>query len=217
MSFPLTADTVREFLTLDVDATSRYTDTTIGSNIRTATAILERKTGRRLTDVNATYRFTTEGRTSLIIPGLRSASVISLNGAVLLADSTYFLQPDVQQTGVYTGLAFTGYGSRDYHAVPDWFGRGLDFGLDAYRYRSGYSLPNDLSISGDWGYVTMPDEVLMAVKLLAAHFTKLADANSSGVLTTGSGNTFDVSGWPEDVVAFVNDWSLLAGLASVSM
>lgn len=217
-AFPLDANTVRDYMGLAADGTSKYSDTTINSNIRASLSWLERKTGRYLEDRTATLSFTTDGVGSFIIPGLRTATSISRNGATLVADASYYLTPDAQQSGVYTGVDFGGSGRGGYLSNPEWFDRGLDsdFYQRNYAGRAG-SLPNDLTIAGSWGYVTPPAEVLMAVKILAAHFTKLADANSAGFLSTPDGNVFDLTNWPGDVQQFVRDYSLHAHLVALPL
>lgn len=215
MTFPLDATTVRAYMDLSTDGTSKYSDTTIGSNIRTAVAQLERKTGRKLADVTATLTFSTDGATSIVIPGLRTATSVTRQGATLVAGSTYFLQPDAQQTGVFTGIAFRGYSRPDdYRSNPEWFDRGLDSPFYQRNYARG-GLPNDLVITGSWGYSTQPDESLMAVKILTAYLTKLADTNEAGFISTPGGGAFDLNSWPIDVVSFVEDWSILGRVASV--
>ena len=215
MTFPLDANTVRDYMDLEPDGTSKYSNTTINSNIRAAVTMLERKTGRVFGDTTATYAFTTGGRTSLIIPGLREATTVELNGATLAADSGYYLQPDAQQTGVSTGLAFGGYRRGDYHSNPEWFDRGLDFGLDGYRYASGGSVPSDLRISGTWGYEDPPEPVLMAVKILAAYLTRLPVSNEAGAVVLPGGSQYDLVAWPAEVRDFVSDWSILAGIEPI--
>src|SRR5512139_3983792 len=95
---------VREYIDLNaVASSSKYTDSTIGSNIRAAGAWLERRTGRVFGNQAATTRkFTTHQKASLTIPGLRTATSVTLDGVALVADETYWLLPDAQQTGLYT-------------------------------------------------------------------------------------------------------------------
>lgn len=210
-AFPLDANTVRAYLDLGVDGTSKYTDTTIGSNIRASIAILERRTHRYLEDRTATLKFTTNGNPYIGIPGLRTATSVTLTGATLTADAGYWLQPDAQQSGLATGIQLRGFGQRRdgpwWLSSPEWFDRNLD------RQRiSMSSLPNDLVIAGAWGYLDPPDDCRMAVKVLAAHLTKLADANSAGTLATPDGNFFDLSNYPNLVVDFIREWSVSPGV-----
>lgn len=214
--FFTTTTAVRDFLDLDVDATSKYTDTTIGSNIRAASVFLERQTGRYLGDRTATLKFTTNGAASMTIPGLRTATSVTLAGSALTADTSYWLTPDALQTGVYTGIALRGYNQRTdgppYLAYSDWF----DTNRDQY-WRRGMdltSLPNDLVIVGAWGYVDgtdFPEPIRMAAKVLAAFYTKYPDAVLVGALQTSNDGTIDLSGFPLPVQMFVQDWRLSIG------
>lgn len=218
MTMFVTAASVREYLGLNaVSSDSKYSDATIGSNIRAATNALERHTGRRFENVTATLKFTTNGAAYLPIPGLRTASSVTLQSAALAADSTYYLVPDSQQSGVYTGIQFRAFGTRGqgswWLSNPEWFDRNLDSPWYPANRSGGWqtSLPNDLSIAGTWGYLddsTMPEAVRHAVKVLAGYYTKRPDAILSGGITTPDGNTFDLSRYPVEVQDFIREWNV---------
>ena len=218
--FFTTTTAVRDFLDLDVDSTSKYSDVTIGSNIRAASVFLERATGRFLGDRTQTLKFTTNGAASLTIPGLRTATSVSRASNTLTADEGYWLIPDALQTGVYTGIAFAGYGQRSggpgYLHYSNWFDTNMD-----QAWRRGWnltSLPNDLSIAGAWGYVDnsdFPEPIRLAAKILAAFYTKYPDAVLVGALQTANDGSIDLSGFPVPVQQFIDDWKLtLGGVAS---
>lgn len=210
---------VREYMDLNTAASSsKYTDSTIGSNIRAAGAWMERRTGRVFGDQSATTRkFSTNAKASVLLPGLRTATTVTLDGVALTVDETYWLLPDAQQTGLYTGIQFRAWGKGDapwYLGVPDWWDRGLDLP----GRPSGGSLPNDLVILGDWGYVddaTMPEEARHTAKVLAAYFTKRPDALLGGALATPDGGVVDLSQFPIEVQAFVAEWRLEQGVEAV--
>jgi hypothetical protein len=208
----VTAASVREYMGLNASSSdSRYSDSTIGSNIRAAGAFLERHTGRYIGDQTLTLKFTTEQRAWVPIPGLRTATSVTLNGTALVADSGYYLIPDMQQTGVYTGIQFRPFITRE--ASPwwlghsDWFDRGLD--LRNPMTGTGYtrSVPNDLVIAGSWGYTDaiMPEDARHAAKVLAGYITKRPDALLSGGVATDSG-TFDLSQYPIEVSDFIHQY-----------
>lgn len=218
--FFTTTTAVRDFLDLDVDSTSKYTDVTIGSNIRAASVFLERNTGRYLGDRTATLKFTTNGAASVTIPGLRTATSITLAGSALTADTSYWLIPDSLQTGVYTGLALRGYNQRTdgpaYLGYQDWFDTNRDrWFARGMQYTS---LPNDLVIAGAWGYVDntdFPEPIRKAATSLAALYTKSPDALMVGAIQTSNDGTIDLPGFPLEVVHFLTDWKLtLGGVAS---
>ena len=204
----ITASALRAYLELNaVPSSSKYDDGTLGSNIRAASSFLQRRTGRQFENQTSTTKlFTTHGRASIALPGLRTASSVSLQGSALTADQTYWLQPDSQQSGLYTGIAFRAYGRSSYLSSPDWFDRNLDRLWE--RYGGYYSLPNDLSITGDWGYTDPPDELMHATKVLAAYYTKRPDSVLASVATTVEGTTLDYSSLPPEVTEFIAGWSI---------
>lgn len=214
--FFTTTNAVRDFLDLDVDATSKYSDATIGSNIRAASWFLEKATNRFLGDRTQTLTFTTNGAASMTIPGLRTASSIQLAGSAITADQSYWLIPDALQTGLYTGIALRGYNQRrdgpGYLAYSDWF----DTNRDQIWRRGGNftSQPNDLSIAGSWGFVDnsdFPEPIRFAAKVLAAFYTKYPDAVLVGSIQTANDGSIDLSGFPLPVQQFVADWRLSIG------
>lgn len=208
---------VRDYLTLNVDSTSRYTDATIGSNIRAAAEFIERATNRYFANRLAmTYLVTTEGAAGVTLPGLRTATTVTLGGTVLAAgDDGYHLLPDAFQTGVYIGMQFRPYGTRydgpAYLGRSDWFDRNLDSPKWPGNWGSaGGSLPNDLSILGDWGYTDalMPEAARQANKVLAAYFTIRPQALLSGASISPDGSAFDLSDFPPEFRRFVDLWRL---------
>lgn len=207
---------VRDFLDLDVDATSKYTDQTIGSNIRQASWMLARATNRIFADTTQTLKFTTNDAAYMTIPGLRTATSVTWAGSGLTADESYWLIPDNQQTGVYTGIQLRGFNTRrdgpGYLHYSDWF----DTNKDSYKYAGRYAtLPNDLVIAGSWGYLEadIPEPVRFATKVLAAFLTKYPDAVLVSSIQTANGGSIDFSGWPLPVQEFIASWRVEHGVA----
>ena len=93
----------------------------------------------------------------------------------------------------------------DYRSNPEWFDRNLD--QPSYLSRRS-SLPNDLSITGTWGWASKPDDVLLGVKALAAWLTKRADAVLAGAVQNPDGSIMDYSRWPEEARAVVDLYRL---------
>lgn len=208
----ITEASVRDYLGLNsVSSDSRYSDSTLGSNIRAASWTLERATGRFFGDRTQTLTFTTNGAAFITIPGLRSASSIASYGTALTVDESYWLIPDAQQSGIYTGVqlrAFTsGQNGPWWLHYSSWFDQNLDSYLHPNN-RGASSSPNDLVIAGTWGYTAadFPEPVRHATKVLAAYYTKRPDAILSGGITTPDGNSFDLSRFPVEVQAFIKDW-----------
>ncbi len=205
---------VRDYLNITA-TTGQYSNDLIGSNINAASGFLQRRTGRQFEWQGSNVRkvFTTEGRAYLTIPDLRQANDVQLQGTALEADSTYYLIPDRNNTGVFTGIQFRAFNQGDYRANPDWFDRNLD----SWRWRGRYdwSLPNDLAITGEWGHVTLPSELLHATVVLAGYYTKRPDAVLSGGIQTPEGGIFDLSALPIEVRSFIDDWKIGESLVSV--
>lgn len=210
---PVSVSDVRAYL--DVDGTTgKYSDTLIASNIRASAAFLERSTGRQIErQTNTTKYFTSEGRAALRIPDLRSVTSITLQGATLDVDESYWLVG--ANGGVSTGIQFRAFGTGgwpSYLSNPQWFDRNLD--RDWYRYGTS-SLPNDLAITGNWGHDPYPWEFLHACKVLAAWYTKRPASVLANVAFTPDGNVLNYSEFPPEVAAFVKSWRLGSELVAV--
>lgn len=203
-------DDVRGYLQA-TGTTGQWSDGLIGSNIRAASGNLQRWTNRQFGAQPATTKkFTSLGRSFLVIPDLRTATTVTLNGSPLIEDETFFLQDDRHQTGVHVGIEFPN--RFDFLRTKDWFDRGYDSPLFRSRLRTG--LPNDLVMLGDWGHDPLPAEVLHASAVLAAFYTIRPDALLSGARQTPEGNVFDLSRLPLEISGFVSDWKLDAPLVS---
>lgn len=195
------------------DTVGVWSDAALGSNIIAASAFLERRTGRQFAALTGTTKtFTTEGRTFLTIPDLRTASSVTQAGTTLTADSTYYLIPDRHDTTIFTGIQFRPFQShyhtnKHYLSNPEWFDRNLD---DPRGWGGVYdsSPPNDLVITGDWGWSTLPSEVTQAAKVLAAFYTKRPESVLADVEITPAGNARIFSGLPLEVKEFIMDWAL---------
>lgn len=219
MTTPLlvTADQVRAIVNLNVDATSRYTDQTINSNIRTSLEFLEQSAGRYFYDrPSITLVLTSNGQAQVALPGLRTVTSVTWNLTALTLDQTYWLYPDELRVGMYMAVGIRPFVSRPegptWLASPQWFDRGLDLhrypaGLGFGPYDQG-SLPGDIVVVGDGGWAagTYPSALLDAVKIDAAWKTLRPAALFSGGSGTGDGNVFDLSAHPVEVQQFVKLW-----------
>lgn len=205
------ASNVRAYAGID-GITAPWSEANLGSNIRAASAFLEKRTGRQFElQLNTTKKFTTNGQAYINVPDLRSVSSLTLSTAAQTADTDYYLIPDHQQTGVYIGVQFRGFGrGTDYRTRADWFDRNLD----RHPWLVG-SEPNDLSITGDWGHSPIPEEVMHATKVLAAWFTRRPDALLGGVSVTAGGTEVDLGAIPAEVRLFIEEWKLSAQVVGV--
>lgn len=201
---------------LDVDGTARaYADALVSSNIRAASAYLERATGRQFeAQTGATKTFTTNGAASIQIPDLRTVTSVTLQGAALTADESYWAISD--NHGVVTTLQLRPYGTGsypNYKANPQWFDRNLD--RDFYRYGGYGSLPNDLVIVGDWGHEPLPEDLLHACKVLSAWYTRRPASVLANSQITPEGNQLNFSALPPEVERFIADWRLGSMLIAI--
>jgi len=194
--------------------TGVWSDSSLGSNIKAASSFLERRTGRQFEALTgATKTFTTDGRTYLVIPDIRTASSVTLNGAALTADSTYYLMPDKHDPTIFTGIQFRAFESRQrpradwWVGNSEWFDRGYDLPNRA-RPVDDTSLPNDLVIIGNWGWSPLPDDLIQATRILAAFYTKRPDSLLANVNITPEGNALIYRNLPMEVSEFIMDWAL---------
>jgi hypothetical protein len=208
MTSPIVPQDIRNYLSV-TGTTGRYSDQSIGSNIRAAQSFLARATGRQfLPQIASTKVFTTEGRAFIQIPDLRTASTVSLQGAALSANASYWLVPDVANDGIYLGIQFRQFNRLDYKSNPEWFDRNLDSWLYLGRESNWGSLPNDLTITGDWGWDPYPDDYITSWTEEAAYRVKLADAVLARVSISPEGNVLDYSQHPRSVRDFIELYRL---------
>ena len=183
-----------------------WSEFNLASNIRAASGFLEKRTHRQFElQTGTTKKFTTNGNAFVALPGLRTASSITLAGTALTQDTDAWLIPDSQQTGLYIGIQFRPFGrGADYRSWPDWF----DTNKDRRWYPGFTSDPNDLVITGDWGMDPLPEELLHATKALAFWYTKRPDALLSNAISTPEGNVFDLSALPIEAQEFIRAWTI---------
>jgi len=130
-------------------------------------------------------------------------------GAPLSADTSYWLIPDIQQTGVAIAVQLRPFGRGfDYRAYPDWFDTNKDNPKWVNSMREG-SLPLDLVVAGAWGYAAadLPQPVRRNTARLAAWMTLRSDTLLSGAKATDTG-IFDLSNLPTEVQMFIAEWKI---------
>ncbi len=203
------ASNVRMYAGIDaIDAQDdRWNEGSLGSNIRAASAFLQKRTGRQFeVQLATTKKFTTNGEAFIVLPGARGNSpTIVLSGTTMTLDTDAWLIPDTQQTGLYIGLQFRPFGrGGSYRSWPNWFDTNLD-----RRWYPGYtSDPNDLSITDDWGPTSPPEELVHVTNVLAAWFTRRPDSLLGGVSVTPGGTEIDMGALPVEVRLFIEEWKI---------
>ncbi len=228
MTLTVSATEVRDYLQLETDATSisnsSISTSQIESNILAAQETLERMTNRWFVNrPAATYTDTSMLAPIVPIPGFRAFTTVSWTGSLLVQDQSFWALPDVQNTGVYTALQFRPIraDTREWwYANPQWWDRGLDNAFYPGNYGGGYaytSIPNDLVVVGDAGYApgTYPFAWLLAVKQLAAFFTKQPAAILADTIITAQGGVINYANIPATVAHFATSWT--AGRTAVSV
>lgn len=196
------ASNVRAYLTV-TGISGQWDAALIGSNINAASSFLQRRTSRQFEAQTAlTKKFSTHAKSYLTIPDLRTTTAVTLNDATLDADTTYYLIPDRNNSGVFVGIEFPSYRQR--------MSPGLNtFDINYSHLRWGTdTLPNNLSIAGNWGHAPLPDDLLQATVVLASWYTIRPDALLANARQTPEGNVFDLSALPVEVVEFINVWRI---------
>jgi len=205
-----TAQELRDFLDI-ASTTGRASTTNLTLLLTAASDFLERATGRIITSSasNTARTFSSDGRDAITIPDLRTASGVTLQSSALAADSTYYLLPSRQQpeSGVtmYTGIQLRAFGTYDYRSNPEWFDRNLDSPYWTMR-RNG--LPNDLVITGLWGWTTVPPQWKFTALILAGYYYKRPDSLLANVAITPEGNVLNYGELPPEVRDLIDLWRL---------
>lgn len=192
----------------------RYTTENLDFMLEAASNQLERATGRLITASasNTTKTFTTFGRAQITIPDLRVADTVSMAGSSLTLDETVHLIPSVQANDIYTSVQVRPFrgpysgGAGWYLAYPDWFDRNLD--SPRYGASMDRGLPNDLVITGLWGWTSVPKSWVLATMALAGYYLKHSDSLLSGGGVTADELVLDFSEFPSEVRQLIKDWQL---------
>jgi hypothetical protein len=237
----ITPQTIRDIMEWDTTTASAaagpYSDTIIGNHLLDSIGELEKTTRRFFVNrPGFTWQVTSNGAPMLPLPGIRSASSVTWQGAVQVAGtaggggSGYALLPDIQQTGVYTSIQFRPLRTPDTNGPwwlslggangTDWFSTGADNPYDPRNYGGGYvytSTALDTVIVGDWGYApgSEPNPFVHALEVLASfaqmrRLSLLADS-----VITPQGGVLSYSQLPPEIRQFCTDWS--AGQQVVSV
>lgn len=212
MSQFVTAAELRTYLdTTKTDG--RYAGTHLDFLIQSASDQLERATGRLITASasNTVKTFTTHGRALITVPDLRSVATVTLGGSTLTEGETFHPIPSAQANDIYTGIQVRTFrgpwtSTNWYLAYPEWFDRNLDSPL--YGTRGDTSLPNDLVVTGLWGWANPPSVWKLATLALAGYYIKHGDALLSGAAQTPEGAVLDYSQFPSEVQRLIMDWKL---------
>ena len=217
MSQFATAQELRDFMDI-ASTTGRASTANLNLLLTAASDFLERATGRVITSSasNTARTFSSDGRDAITIPDLRTASGVTLQSSALAADSTYYLLPARQQpesgVTVYTGIQLRAFGTYDYRSNPQWFDRNLDSPYWNLR-RNG--LPNDLVITGLWGWTTVPPQWKFTALIMAGYYYKRPDSLLANTAITPDGNLLDFGVLPLEVTTHIDSWRLTDHVATI--
>lgn len=193
--------------------TERYTTENLDFLLATAFEQLQRATGRLILSSasNTAKTFSTNGVAVLSIPDLRTASTVTMAGSTLTQDETFHLIPSAQDQTIFTSIQVRPFrgpytSSYWYLGYPEWYDRNLD----SPRFGAGYDrgLPNDLVITGLWGWTTTPNSWQLATMSLAGYYLKHADSLLVGAGVTAEELVLDFSEYPAEVRRLISDWQL---------
>ena len=238
MNYIVTPAQVRDYLDLNSPgSSSRYSDETIGSNIRSAQSDLEFVCRRFFYDHPAiTWATTTMLQAQVALPGFRTITTATWGGSLLsvavpgdgnTSPSAWGLweqTPGSNDNPLIVGLQFRAWRVDNdmpwYFADRLWWDKALDSPFYPGNYGGGYawtSMPNDLVIVGDGGYAagTEPEAVKDVVKVFAAWKTIRPSGLLGNIAITPDGGSTDYSSLPPEVRNFVADWRLGQQVASM--
>lgn len=209
MSAFVTAAELRTYLDV-ASTTGRASTTNLDLIIGAASDFLELATGRVITASasNTVRTFTSHGRASITVPDLRTVSSITLQTTPLTVNETYWLLPSPQSETIFTGIQLRNYGQYDYRSNPSWFDRNLDQPYWTARYGQRSSLPNDVVVTGLWGWTTTPPEWKLATLALAGQEYKRPDSLLANIAITPEGNVLDYGQFPPEVPRLIEGWKL---------
>ncbi len=208
----------------------QYTDDIIGNYLLDAISALEQKTGRYIVNrPGATVTYTSMVRATLPLPALRNVTSVTYAGTLLPAPTTsqggpYWLLPDAQQSGVFTGIQFRAFRATDqgpwWLADPLWFDKSLDSPFYPGNYGGGFvftSMPNDTIVVGDYGWEPLfePGAAVHAIEVLGAFFSLRAPTLLAESAITPQGGIVSYAAMPAEVRDFIAQWSAGAQVVSI--
>lgn len=231
MNLIISTDSVREYLELNgPGSSSRYSDATIGSNIRAAQSYLERECHRFFYDhPGITWATTTLSQAQVPLPGFRSFDSITWGATAMTLSTPDAPSPNASVWGLWEPSDGVPDGQRLvcalqfrpwrvdngpwYLADPLWWDKGIDSPFYPGNYGGGYawtSMPNDLVVVGDGGYAPgqEPEAVRHVVKVLACWYTMRGPTLMGNVGLTPGGSQIEYGDLPPEVDEFVADWKL---------
>jgi hypothetical protein len=189
--------------------TGSQDDTILADILTDAIGKAERDTGRSFaTASNVVTRYSSDGQSSLVVhdrPWTDANRTVVLGGVTMVEETDVWFLPDRRDQNISATIQLRYYdrGAQNwYKADSQWFDKNLDSG------RFGIGSPNDLVITGVVGHPFPVDDVVGAIKVLAAWLYWNAKSGASGTVTTPTGEAIDLGQDPPRYVDFVQRWTI---------
>lgn len=208
-----TMTTVAELKTY-LGLTGSQDDTLLATVLTDAIGKAERDTARTFAVAsNVTTRYSTDGQSSIVIhdrPYSDPSRTVQLGGVTQTLDDGYWLLPDRRDQDISATIQLRHYDRTGYwyKSDPMWWDKNLDM-----PDRRGTE-PNDLVISGIIGHPFPSDDVVGAIKVLAAWLYWNAKSGASGVVTVPTGEEIDLAETPPRYTDFVTRWRIRTAVSA---
>jgi hypothetical protein len=135
---------------------------------------------------------------------------VTLGGVTQTEDEAVWFLPDRRDQDITATIQLRHYlrGPYWYKADPYWWDKNLDM-----PDRRG-TTPNDLAITGIVGHPFPDDDIVGAIKVLAAWLYWNAKSGASGTVTVSTGEQIDLSEDPPRYVDFVTRWRIRTAVSA---
>ncbi len=192
-------------------------DALLAQCLSDAIAKAERDTGRTIAAAsNTTTRYSTDGQSSLVVhdrPYDDASRVVTFDGVTQTEGTAIWFLPDRRDPNDTATIQLRYYDRtrlRYYDRTrPDWYKADplwFDRNLDSPRYAQGQ--PNDLVITGIIGMPFPHDDVVGAIRRLAAWFYHRAKGGASGYVSSPTGEDVELGAEPAGYTEFVREWRI---------
>jgi hypothetical protein len=195
--------------------TGAQDDVLLTSILADAIGKAERDTSRTFaTASNVTTRYSTDGQSSIVVhdrPYADSSRVVSLQGVAQTEGTAVWFLPDRRDQNISATVQLRYYDTSRpdwYKADPYWFVQNLD----SPRWAMGS--PNDLVITGIIGHPFPSNDVVGAIRLLAAWLYWNAKSGASGVVQLPNGENLDLEAEPPRYADFVRTWRIRTAVSA---
>jgi hypothetical protein len=207
-AMPTTTD-IKNYLGM----TGAQDDALIAQVLSDAIGKAERDTGRTFAAAsNTTTTYSTDGQASLVIhdrPFTDASRTVRINGVSYTEGTNVWFLPDRRDQRITATIQLKYYDRGGVVRDFNWF----DGNHDAPRFQA-YGTPNDLVITGIVGHPFPDDDVVGAIRVLAAWLYWNAKSGASGVVQLPTGENLDLTEVPGRYIDFVQNWRIRTAVAA---